>query len=145
LSPQPQGVAEQLTPMPVVGDEAMRTPPAAQLARAPAMRPAGLPKRQHVHRATRHAKPKSEFVAQHKKGASPWSANQITPINFTRRRSEVRGEYIASREQVAALTSEDSGSAYLARLAARQRAARSNGAEHVHGRTHASRGSPARF
>ena len=45
-----------------------------------------------------------------------------------RTRAQVRGEYLRSREVVAALTGEDSGSAYLTRAAARQRAARFEGA-----------------
>jgi hypothetical protein len=40
-------------------------------------------------------------------------------------RAQVVRAYIASREQVAALTGEDSGSAYLMRVAARQRESRS--------------------
>lgn len=50
-----------------------------------------------------------------------------------RTRAQVRAEYLRHREVVAALTGEDSGSAYLARLAARQRAARFEGAGHRRG------------
>ncbi|NKE66562.1 hypothetical protein RAMLITH_12075 [Ramlibacter sp. RBP-2] len=45
-----------------------------------------------------------------------------------RTRAQVRAEYLRNREVVAALTGEDSGSAYLTRVAARQRAARPEGA-----------------
>lgn len=45
-----------------------------------------------------------------------------------RTRAQVRAEYLRNREVVAALTGEDSGSAYLMRVAARQRAARLEGA-----------------
>lgn len=45
-----------------------------------------------------------------------------------RTRAQVRGEYLRTREVVAALTGEDSGSVYLTRVAARQRAARLEGA-----------------
>lgn len=38
-------------------------------------------------------------------------------------RAQIVREYLASREQVAALTGEDSGSAWLTRAAARQRTA----------------------
>lgn len=44
-----------------------------------------------------------------------------------RTRAQVRAEYLRNREVVAALTGEDSGSAYLSRVAARQRAARLEG------------------
>lgn len=47
-----------------------------------------------------------------------------------RTRAQVQREYPRSRDGVAALTGEDSGSAYLARLAARQRAASLEGAGH---------------
>lgn len=47
-----------------------------------------------------------------------------------RTRAQVRAEYLRAREVVAALTGEDSGSAYLTRVAARQRAARLEGAGH---------------
>lgn len=47
-----------------------------------------------------------------------------------RTRAQVRAEYLRSREAVAALTGEDSGSAYLMRVAARERAARPAGAGH---------------
>ena len=45
-----------------------------------------------------------------------------------RTRAQVRREYLRTRHVVAALTGEDSGSDYLMRLAARQRAARLDGA-----------------
>lgn len=45
-----------------------------------------------------------------------------------RTRAQVRAEYLRSRDVVAALTGEDSGSAYLTQLAARRRAARPAGA-----------------
>lgn len=44
-----------------------------------------------------------------------------------RTRAQVRAEYLRTREVVAALTGEDSGSAYLMRIAARERAARLKG------------------
>lgn len=50
-----------------------------------------------------------------------------------RTRAQVRREYLRSRDVVAALTGEDSGSAYLTRLAARQRASRLDGTGHRRG------------
>lgn len=56
-------------------------------------------------------------LAQYKQtGVNPWST-QYNPLNSfrgTRTRAQVQAEYLASREAVAAFTSEDSGSAYLA-------------------------------
>jgi hypothetical protein len=49
-------------------------------------------------------------------GVNPWST-QYNPLNAFRgnkTRAQVQAEYIASRDAVAAFTSEDSGSAYLA-------------------------------
>lgn len=57
-------------------------------------------------------------LAQYKRsGVNTWSIayNPLRSLQGTRSRGEVAGEYIASRNQVAALTGEDSGSAYLAR------------------------------
>jgi hypothetical protein len=57
-------------------------------------------------------------LTQHKQsGTSVWS-NQYNPLakfNSNRSRAQVAAEYIAARGEVAALTGEDSGSAYLAR------------------------------
>ena len=52
------------------------------------------------------------------RGISPWSMqyNPLAGYKGDRTRAEVTSEYIASRNQVAALTSEDSGSAYLAQV-----------------------------
>lgn len=49
-------------------------------------------------------------------GANPWSIayNPLRGFNSTASRSQVRQRYLQDREQVDALTSEDSGSAYLA-------------------------------
>jgi len=56
-------------------------------------------------------------LAQFKKsGVNPWAMSYNPPLlPSTRTRAEVQAEYIASRDEVAALTGEDSGSAYLAR------------------------------
>ncbi len=58
-------------------------------------------------------------LAQFKKaGVIPWSItyNPLRLFRASRTRSEVSNEYFASRTTVAALTGEDSGSAYLARI-----------------------------
>jgi hypothetical protein len=60
-------------------------------------------------------------LAQYKQaGVNPWSTsyNQLTGFHSTRTRAEVQAEYRAERDQVAAMNGEDSGSAYLAHLAA---------------------------
>ncbi len=51
-----------------------------------------------------------------KAGTSVWSTqyNPLARFQSTRSAADVRAEYIASRNEVAALNSEDSGSAYLA-------------------------------
>ena len=53
-------------------------------------------------------------------GVNPWSIsyNQLAHFQSARSRAQVQAEYIADRDQVTALTSEDSGSAYLAQVAA---------------------------
>ncbi len=56
-------------------------------------------------------------LAQYKKaGVNPWatSYNQLAQFQSTRARADVRAEYIDERDQVAAMTAEDSGSAHLA-------------------------------
>lgn len=57
-------------------------------------------------------------LAQFKQsGVNPWSIsyNQTSGFQSAKTREQVVAEYIASRDQVAALTREDSGSAFLAR------------------------------
>ena len=56
-------------------------------------------------------------LSQYKQArVNPWASsyNQRTGFTSGRTRAEVQAEYIASRDRVAAFTSEDSGSAYLA-------------------------------
>lgn len=50
------------------------------------------------------------------RGVSPWSSayNPLATFKSQRTRAEVTAEYLASRNAVAAFTSEDSGSAFLA-------------------------------
>lgn len=57
-------------------------------------------------------------LAQFKRaGQNPWSIsyNQLADFRSGTSRAQVVGEYIASRDRVAAFTGEDSGSSYLAR------------------------------
>lgn len=56
-------------------------------------------------------------LAQYKQtGVNPWSIqyNPLKSFNSAKTRAQVQAEYLASRDAVAAFTSEDSGSAYLA-------------------------------
>ena len=54
-------------------------------------------------------------------GINPWSMtyDQLQALQSSKTRAEVTAEYLASRKEVMALTSEDSGSAYLMQLANR--------------------------
>lgn len=55
-------------------------------------------------------------IAQARTVANPWSTaySPLATFKSSRTREEVRAEYIASRDQVAALTAEDSGAFALA-------------------------------
>lgn len=55
-------------------------------------------------------------------GVNPWatSYNPIASFRPAVTRAQVTAEFLASRDQVAAMTGEDSGSTYLAHVAARQ-------------------------
>jgi hypothetical protein len=67
------------------------------------------------------AQVRGEFDAYRKAGVNPvsMSFNQLAGFHSTKSAADVRAEYLASRDQVNALTGEDSGSAYLTQLAAR--------------------------
>jgi hypothetical protein len=58
----------------------------------------------------------SQYQAYRQTGVNPWSTsyNPLATFQSTKTREQVRNEFLASRNQVQALTSEDSGSAYLA-------------------------------
>ena len=51
-------------------------------------------------------------------GTNPWADeyDQLAGFKSSKSRSEVTAEYVASREATAALSSEDSGSSYIARM-----------------------------
>lgn len=56
-------------------------------------------------------------LAQYKQaGVNPWSTsyNPVAQFRGERTRAQVQGDFIASRDRIAAFTGEDSGSAYLA-------------------------------
>jgi hypothetical protein len=63
------------------------------------------------------AEVQAELAKPHGPGGSPWSMryNPLAGFKSTLTRAQVQAEYIASRDEVAALNGEDSGSAYLAR------------------------------
>jgi hypothetical protein len=58
----------------------------------------------------------AELAAYKKSGVNPWSIqyNPLRSFQSTATRADVTAEYLASRDEVHALNSEDSGSAYLA-------------------------------
>jgi hypothetical protein len=60
-------------------------------------------------------------LLQFKQGTSPWSMqyNPLRTFKSGTTRAEVTAQYVNSRDQVAALNSEDSGSAYLAQYRVR--------------------------
>ncbi|MCG2594467.1 DUF4148 domain-containing protein [Ramlibacter sp. XY19] len=58
----------------------------------------------------------AELVAYKQAGVNPWSTqyNPLRSFKSATTRADVTADYLASRAEVAALNSEDSGSAYLA-------------------------------
>jgi hypothetical protein len=72
-------------------------------------------KEQFVSTAAR-AQVQAELVTYKQAGVNPWSTqyNPLRGFKSAQTREAVVAEYIASRDSVAALTGEDSGSAYLA-------------------------------
>ncbi|MEJ8840611.1 DUF4148 domain-containing protein [Ramlibacter sp. AN1133] len=60
---------------------------------------------------------RSELQQHRKTGVDVYADgyNQLTDFRSTRTRAEVKAEFLASRDMVSALNSEDSGSHYLAR------------------------------
>lgn len=142
---QQQSEKVQMTPIP----QAL-VPPAApvQVARRAPRRLAGSTPRHPPHRISARAgakvhpvKLQGASLSAMKARANPWSMDYdpIAHTQLTRKRSEVRNEYLASREQVAAFTGEDSGSAYLARQATRQTAAPAYPPARANNRGHGSR------
>ncbi|MDP3761658.1 MAG: DUF4148 domain-containing protein [Ramlibacter sp.] len=66
------------------------------------------------------AEVQADLFQYKKAGVNPWSTsyNQLAQFKSVKSRDQVQAEYRAERQAVAALTSEDSGSAYLTQLAA---------------------------
>jgi len=62
------------------------------------------------------AEVQAELFAYKKAGVNPWSMsyNQLTGFKSTASREQVVADYLAARNEVAAINSEDSGSAYFA-------------------------------
>jgi hypothetical protein len=58
----------------------------------------------------------AQLASYRQAGVNPWSTsyNPLKSFQSTRTRAETTAEYVASRDAVAAMTREDSGSAYLA-------------------------------
>jgi hypothetical protein len=65
------------------------------------------------------AEVQAEAAQYRQSGVNPWSTsyNPLRGFQSTQGRDQVVADYIASRERVAAMTREDSGSAWLARRA----------------------------
>jgi hypothetical protein len=61
------------------------------------------------------AEVQAELQAYKQAGVNPWSTsyNPLRGFTSAKSRAQVAGEYISARDQVAAFTSEDSGSAWL--------------------------------
>jgi hypothetical protein len=68
------------------------------------------------------AEVQADLAAYKAAGVNPWSTqyNPLKTFKSTQSRDSVVAEYIASRDQVAALTGEDSGSAFLAQAASKR-------------------------
>lgn len=66
------------------------------------------------------AEVQAELAQFKKSGVNPWaiSYNQLAGFHSGKTRAHVQAEYLAERDQVAAMSGEDSGSAYLTLLAA---------------------------
>jgi len=69
------------------------------------------------------AEVQAELMGYKQAGVNPYATlyNQLVGFKSTRSRQEVVAEYMAARNEVAALNSEDSGSAYLTQVAQRAR------------------------
>jgi hypothetical protein len=70
-----------------------------------------------VSTATR-AQVREDLMKYRTAGVNPWADeyNQLAPFRSAKTRTEVQAEFLASRDEVAAFTAEDSGSMYIARM-----------------------------
>lgn len=68
------------------------------------------------------AEVQAELFAYKQAGVNPWSMsyNQLAGFKSTTSREQVVAQYVAARNEVAAINSEDSGSAYLAQAFAQR-------------------------
>jgi hypothetical protein len=68
------------------------------------------------HGAVSRAQVQAELVQYKQAGVNPWSTqyNPLKTFRSEKTRAQVEAEFLADRQAVQALTSEDSGSAYLA-------------------------------
>ncbi len=71
--------------------------------------------------ARSRAEVQAELAQYKRSGVNPWSTsyNPLARFQSTRTRTAVQAEYLAERDQVAAMNAEDSGSTYLARAVTR--------------------------
>jgi hypothetical protein len=74
------------------------------------------------HGARTRAEVQAELAQYKASGVNPWSTqyNPLRQFRSTTTRAEVTAGYLAARAEVAALTGEDSGSAYLAQASGRR-------------------------
>jgi hypothetical protein len=111
---------------------------AARMVRTEAMQPAI---RHPVwHAAARPAARRVAFARREQAPSGHARQRASTAHALTRTRGEVEREYLRARDVVAAFTGEDSGSAYLMRASARERAARFDASRHESARSRSARG-----
>jgi len=136
LEPLAPEIEEAVPPRNTLSGPATAPPVAAQAARPRARSQLASIKRHQLRRIASRAPARSEHLAGRKAQLNllPARYKPVVHVRVTRKASDPRREYIAAREQVAALTGEDSGSAYLARVAARQNASRANTSRHPRNR-----------
>jgi hypothetical protein len=79
------------------------------------------------HSQRTRAEVQAELMQYRQAGVNPWSTsyNPLKGFQSTVAREQVQAEFLSNRNAVAAMTSEDSGSAYLTQVAAAN--SRSNG------------------
>src|SRR5262249_14802791 len=72
------------------------------------------------HSQLTRAEVQADLLQYRQAGVNPWSTsyNPLKSFQSTLTRDQVRAEFLADRDAVAAMNSEDSGSAYLTQMAA---------------------------
>jgi hypothetical protein len=88
------------------------------------------------HGAKTRAEVRAEFDQYRQAGVNPWSTsyNPLKSFRSAKSRDQVQAEYLASRDAVAAMNGEDSGSAYLAATQQAETASRQLAGQPVNGR-----------